>query len=65
MRSREILDKLAESHLAVGLPRHIYHINDFVATYVGDKYSFAQIIADSPPRQSSGINISNFLVAAV
>lgn len=32
MRLGEILDKLAELHLAVRLPRHIYHIDDFVAT---------------------------------
>ena len=32
-----ILDKLAELHLAVRLPCHIYHIDDFVATYMGDK----------------------------
>lgn len=37
MRSGEILDKLAELHLAVRLPCHIDHINDFVATYMGDK----------------------------
>ncbi len=28
----EILNKLAELHLAVRLPCNIYHINDFVAT---------------------------------
>lgn len=52
MRSREILDELAEFHLAVGLPRHINHINDFVATYVRDKYSSAQIRSDCGTRHS-------------
>lgn len=47
MRSHEVLDELAELHLTVGLPRHIYHVDDFVATYVGDKHSLAQIISDS------------------
>lgn len=28
----EILDKLAELHLAVRLPCHVYHISDFVTT---------------------------------
>lgn len=28
----EILDKLAELHLAVRLPCHIYHVDDFVTT---------------------------------
>lgn len=32
IRVGEILDKLAELHLAVCLPGHIYHIDDFVAT---------------------------------
>lgn len=32
MRFGEILDKLAELHLAVRLPCHIYHIDDFVTT---------------------------------
>lgn len=52
MRSCEILDELAELHLAVGLPRHINHINDFVATYVRDKYGSAQIRSDCGTRQS-------------
>lgn len=47
MRSHEILDKLAEFHLAVRLPRHVYHVDDLVATYVGDKPSLAPIISDS------------------
>lgn len=47
MRSHEILDKLAELHLTVRLPRHIDHVDDFVATYVGDKQSLAQITSDS------------------
>lgn len=28
----EILDKLAEFHLAVSLPCHIYHVDNFVST---------------------------------
>lgn len=48
MRSHEILDKLAEFHLTVRLPRHIDHVDDFVATYGGDKHSLAQKISDSP-----------------
>lgn len=32
----EILDELAELHLAVRLPRHINHVDDFVATWRGD-----------------------------
>lgn len=43
MRSGEILDKLAELHLAVRLPGHIDHINDFVATYMGDRYRLVRI----------------------
>ena len=44
MRSHEVLDKLAELHLAVRLPRHVDHVNDFAATCAGDKHSFTQII---------------------
>lgn len=32
MGVRKILDKLAELHLAVRLPCHVYHINYFVTT---------------------------------
>lgn len=32
MQLGKILDILAELHLAVCLPCHIYHINDFVTT---------------------------------
>lgn len=46
MWSGEILDKLAELHLAVRLPCHINHINDFVATYMGDKYHLVRIKPD-------------------
>lgn len=33
MRGGEILDELAELHLAVRLPRNIDHVDDFVSTY--------------------------------
>lgn len=46
MRSGEILDKLAELHLAVRLPGHIDHINDFVATYMGDKHRLVHVKPD-------------------
>lgn len=39
-RRREILDELAELHLAVCLPRHVDHVDDFVATYAGNKHRF-------------------------
>lgn len=46
MRRGEILDELAELHLAVRLPCHIYHIDDFVATYMGDKHHLVHITSD-------------------
>lgn len=42
-RCREILDELAELHLAVRLPRHVDHVDDFVATYAGDRHRFRKI----------------------
>lgn len=51
MGSREILDELAEFHLAVGLPRHINHVDDFVATYVREESSSAQIRSDCGTRR--------------
>lgn len=44
MRFGEILDKLAELHLAVRLPRHIYHVDDFVATYMGETYRLVDTV---------------------
>lgn len=52
MRSREILDKLPELHLAVRLPCYIDYVNDFVATYMGDKYWLVHITSDSVTRES-------------
>lgn len=52
MRLGEILDKLAELHLAVRLPSHIYHVGDFVTTYTGDKYSLVHIISYAEVLQS-------------
>lgn len=41
VRRHEILDKLAELHLAVCLPRHVDHVDDFVAACVGDRTRFS------------------------
>lgn len=46
MRGGEILDKLAELHLAVRLPRNINHVNDFVATYKGGKCCLVRVTSD-------------------
>lgn len=38
MRTGKILDEVTELHLAVRLPRHIYHIYNFVATWTENKH---------------------------
>ena len=43
----EILDELAELHLAVRLPSHIYHIDDFVGTWTGDIRGRGSVVSDS------------------
>lgn len=42
-RRHEILDELAELHLAVRLPCHVDHVDDFVATYAEDRHRLRNI----------------------
>lgn len=65
MRSHEVLDELAEFHLAVRLARHVDHVDDFVATCVGDKRSSAPIATRFWSLTAQMMNIYNFLIAAV
>lgn len=44
----EILDKLAELHLAVRLPRHVYHVDDFVATWTAGEEEAVSLVWAEP-----------------
>ena len=43
----EIVDELAELHLAVRLPSHIYHVHDFVGAWTGDIRGRRSVVSDT------------------